>query len=589
MAGLRTRRLLLTLWAALGLWATTADAQPRSVPRPPEVTLAEGAELVSLVRTAMLRYIRRRTPADRQAVPARLKRLAKRPYAAAVTLRDSGRPVATDIRAADSVPRSVIAAALWAMRSPKLPDRVTQPYLDSLTVEVEVLGGPRPVAEDDLAAAVLPGRTGLMLSRGHRSAYSLVSAGIVLGLRPGEMRNDCLAQLGLDRQAGTVPLQWATFASRHYVGYPNGQVKWLQRGKLLVPREVIDESLLADAARKVARYLASTQREDGRYLPGADLPSRAQHAPSDEPMVDHLYATWVMARLLRGAGEGDRRLLAASVNQALAYAARRVRPAEGDAWKYVGTEDPANQLAATALLVLTLDQAPPSEPGAALQKALVAGLVGAIGRDDRLPGRLSGSSGAARPVGEASLRHAALACLALSTAMEKTSPDAAKVAKLRKALASRATSRARATDVETTLWWARAGLEFPPDRSATRRASARFPLPVPAGGEAPAIRDEIGGFGPLGGEPTTVVTAWTAVQIRAQLASPRSRPAGRTAGLREQCLEARRFCYQMMYKPYEAYFAAKPDARVGAVRAGPASAAVSLRACGAAVEAFLAK
>lgn len=548
-------------------WAVSGPPLP--LPDPPPISSAEGTGLVVLARTSMHEYLLRRTSADNQAVGARLKRLVRMPYTAAVTLRLRGTPVGRAFHTGPSLPKNVIASALRAMRSAQLPDRVTREYLDTLTVDLEILGGPKPMAARDLDRAIAPGITGLMLTRGYRSVYALASSAAVLGLDARDMRRHCLRQLGMRRDTASLPLQWATFASRHYVGYPNGRVLLLYRGKDLVPREAIDEPMLRAAADRVAAYLIATQHKDGRY--GAADGADTESGPASQPgqLRAHTYATWAMARLAAvddPRGEKRSSKLRGSLNLALGHIASRVRrDARGGA--YVATARPVDQLAVTAMLALTLDQMPPSQHGRQLRGQLLAALRAAVGPKSRFSARLDGSDPA-----KAKLADEAIALLALSTAAQKLTG-------LRQALAQRA-RRTPADDVETVLWCARARLvtadAFRSPTTSRRSAGDKQRTP---------LRDEIGGIGPPDGGPTTMATALKAVV----LAQSGQGPTAPTPRLRRDLLEARRFCHQMMYKRREAYFTADPDSLRGAVRARPTAALVTVEACAAAIEAFLAR
>ncbi|MDP7290267.1 MAG: hypothetical protein QGH94_19955, partial [Phycisphaerae bacterium] len=58
------------------------------------------------------------------------------------------------------------------------------------------------------------------------------------------------------------------------------------------------------------------------------------------------------------------------------------------------------------------------------------------------------------------------------------------------------------------------------------------------------------------------------------------------AATRKRILRARQFCGQMLYRSREAYWTAKPEKMIGAIRVSPSSASVSLVSCAAAIEAF---
>jgi len=590
MIGLRFTIPALVAFVAASAGATAQDV---TMPSPPKISLSDGTELVSLARSAMHRYIRRRTPSGAQAIPPRLKRLVERPYAAAVTLRRDGRKVAQSVHSGHGLPTNVIAAALKAMRSPKLPDRVTQKLLDSMTIEVEVFGGPRPVGEKDLANAVVPGAVGVMLTRGTRTAYSLPSSAVILGLGADQCRTNCLTQLGLHRAGAAMPPRWAVFAAQHYVGYPNGRILRLVRGKILVPPRAIDEKTLADAAEIVAAYLIAAQAQDGQYRPAINqLAAPGDHTPHGA-VTGHLYATFAMARLARNARAQTRPVLGASVDRALDWAIARLRHADDDGPTYVAAKDPRDRLPATAMLALALGQVQPTEKRTRLRKQLHATLKASVARafvDSARPGPTAApQSRPSRTAPDAArAKDAAIAVMALARAAEKDKKEAENLLTLKQALTARVLARKLPADAATTLWWARAGLAQD-YRTSPRRPPAMI-FPQPAANPNPDLPDEAGGYGDPHRAPTTVVTALMAVQLADRIAKAKRRtttvPVTR---LRRDLLAARRFCYQMMYRPNEAYFTPKPRTWVGAIRDSPASAHVCLHACAAAIEAFLAK
>jgi len=91
-----------------------------------------------------------------------------------------------------------------------------------------------------------------------------------------------------------------------------------------------------------------------------------------------------------------------------------------------------------------------------------------------------------------------------------------------------------------------------------------------------------------GAEPTTLDTALAAVCLSESLKSPWRPPADKIESVRRRAAGARQFCLQMLYRSPEAYSAGRPLDMIGGVRARPDGAIISLEACGAAIEAFLA-
>lgn len=497
---------------------------------------------MDLVRRAMREYLRSRTPADKLPIPAALSHLTDRDCTVAVTLRRGPEELARSIRSGAGLCRNTIAAALKAMRAPALGDRVTVELLAGLTVEVEVLGEMRDVPESSLVGSIVPGLWGLRLRRGRHEAYVLPSEAVMRGLDPQAVFRKCVARLPLTRANSSLPRRASVYGTRHFVGLPGMRAVWLYRGKILYPPEVVDEYILSVAARQVAAHLARTQGPEGRY--------RSIIVPA--PLRTHLRATWAMSRLARSV---SRRLISASVDKALDCAVRAVKGDKTTA--HVGTKNADDQLAATALLVLTGKGVRMDTETRELHRRLVAGLTAALTEDNRFRKRLDGTSKA-----PARGRDAYLAYLALRQVLWSDKSVRPRLAAVRKALAE-----APVRSAAESLWAAYVGVY--PDK-----------IVRPVRGNSIA-RDEQGGFAEPG-EPPTVTLTSLMIQAGGRLKTGHE-PASSYA------LAGKRFCYQMMYKPREAYFLRQPQALVGGVRESPVSSRITVEACAAAIEAFLAE
>ena len=539
---------------AVAVFASAAAAKP---PPAPSIGRADGKALIALARAAMRDYLTSRTNSEDYRLPAAIRPLASRPYAAAVTLRLRGSVLARHVRSDGPLPRNVVAAALQAMRTPKLPDRVTAADLADLTIEVEVMGDARSVSAQALPEQFVPGLTGLTLSRGARTAHTLPSTAVVLGLSLEAMQRDCRARM--PRSTSSTPLpaeQWALFATRHYVGFPDGTVVWLVRGKMLLPHEAVSEAMLSAAAERVGECLLRNQRKTGTYDVGSDRAS----------LQDRLYATVAMARLARRTGRRD---FAASVNAALAYAGRLVKTADGRAW--IGDGERGN-LEATALLAMAVADAPgPKSPEASrLHEALLETLRQSL---------------KAPPDDKLNRKAAATALLALfQTTADPLDRD------LQAALERLVPATKQSRDPVEAAWLVRAitAGRFGPKGTYAMLTDqlCREMAGLARGADAPA--DAYGGLAENSAPPSAATTALAAVATVEAARQWRFRTVEPERRALADAMRMRRFCYQMIYKAPEVYFAETPAAYVGGVRRNPASAAVSLRACAAAIEAFLA-
>jgi len=526
----------------------------------PDVTPRQGAALAALAREAMTDYLHARTAPASVKVPAELRELGRRPNAAAVTLRSGGSVVAVEVHGAADLCTNLIIAAMQAMRSPKLPDRVDDKVLAGLTVEVEVLGEPRPIDPNQVDQAVVPGLTGLQCGSGSSTVHVLPSAAYVLGRSPEQMLRGAMLRLGRSEEpqspspaAGAKP---AVFAARHYVGYPGSSAVELYRGKLSpAPPELDDKAALA-AAASIGRYLAAHQEADGWFTVG----------DGETTIVGQLYATWALARL---AARQPSPALAESVERALAAAGRKVARGQGRA--VVKADSPDDTLAATALLALALDT-DRTKQAVELRRELLAGITASPDAPAARPGAGPATAAAAQP--HRVSRGRCLAAMALAT-------DPACEPFL--ASARREMLLARPASAEEALWKFRAGAgaSWPP-AFGDSNSPVGLTVQSPAG---PV--DNRGGFS-IGAQPPRTDITGLAATCMEQLLAQQSGIAPATAtALARQLADARRFCANMIYKPGEAYFAADPNTWTGAVRATPGSAATNAQSCAAAIEALI--
>jgi len=501
----------------------------------------------------MRRYLTHRAGPASVPIPRDLSGLRGRAAPVGVTLRRQGTVVAVHVRDEGDLLRNVIAAALQAMRSSKLPDRVDRKVLEALTVEVDVLSPRRPVEQGELAGAFVPGLTGIAYARcapttvpARRRAgrsWVLPAAGYILGLDAGQMRRGAMIRFRLTSANASLPPRLEVFTTRHFVGLPGGRFVELYRGKDLSRRTVRPEAF-DGAAEMVGRFLAVRQRADGRYTNGEKAP----------PLRDHLYATWAMARLAskpRHAG------LSESVAKAIAHAVGLAERRSDEAW--LPAEDANNPLVETSLLSLALAAAPGTGPDP-LSKPLARWIVSRLAATK--------ASQAARPLPSGPY----LAILAL-----RSGPGAEELPSILRVL-----KQHRPADVVAKAWACRAGVAAALLPGGGRTATQ----PAITQRGADALADEVGGVCRLGGAPETVLTGLAAAcwgEARKQLSGTAAER------IRRRWMAARTFCHAMMYQPDEAYYAADPATWVGGVRSSPARAEITVAACAAAMDALLAE
>ncbi|MFP4105479.1 MAG: hypothetical protein ACLFVU_05225, partial [Phycisphaerae bacterium] len=507
-------------------------------------------------------YLDYRTPAEKQAIPESLRSLAETNYAVALKLRLQGSPVARRVEAGGSnTVRNLLTAALRAMRSSQLPNRVDRKVLEALTIEVEILGEPTDTVPEDLPEAYIPGLTGLLARRGRRETRVLPSTGYILGLNADAARRMTIGKLPPSRNDASAPVRLSLQQSRHYASYPGRPAVWLYRGKRLMPMEAIGEKELARAAEAIADFTVRYQLDSGRFAPPGDRPD----------LVDHLYATWILARYAAARKVSDYN---GAIVKAVSFAAAQRKTGKtGNV--YLSTRLPADQLAAAAMYVLTVESAdgiPLSAPAKSLVEQLRQSILSRA-EEEKIHARLDGAATAS-----ADIRSIATAALALAGQDDAKYKNAVQV--LGKSLIDRIEKDAPDT---AQLLWALRVVKYPRQAKLPQTAD-----PLASIRQNAKQMDENGGFAAADASPTTANTAHAAVLVLDAFfrEGEKSQPVLITATTSEQ-MAARRFCYRMMYKPGEAVFSADPDSWVGAVRTSPEAAKISLYSQAAVLEALL--
>jgi len=518
---------------------------------PPEPTLApnDGKLLVNLARSGMAEFIKSRTDADAQKLSPALKHLEDKLYPVSVTLRSSGQLLARSYRANSNICRSVLSASLDAMRSGNLPDKVTRAVLAAMTVEVEVHGQLRAISASQLRTTITRGLTGLRVQRGRMKGFVLPSTSTALGLSIEQMCQSCVAQLPPIRSEKVSSEAWSVFGVRHYVGYPDGKVFQLYRGKILLPPDTFTDKVLLRAASTAGLFLVNFQDSNGAY----------RTSSRQVELHEHLHATYAMAKLAKS---DDGKLFSASVNKALEYADGFLQSDKNQARilskssKGPAAKSPARS---TAWLLLTINELPPDPDN----KALADKLANALVRD--IVATVGPNHGIATPD---QLLDWSVSLLALRTHYPRNADSAKLLAPLRK----------------TVLAWSKSGKNLDP---LIFRCLGGMPtLPKWHQIDDTDLLDRRGGFVSGGTEPTTRDTANAAVCLADSIASGDAGPERITA-INKQILQARRFCAQMLYRSREAYWSGQPIKMIGGLRASPQSSAVSIEACATAIEAFL--
>ncbi len=533
----------------LCLLAASAAAQTPPLPPAPELGLSDGASLIGLARSSMVEYLCNRTPVDKAFIPERMTALSQKPYAVRLTLRKNGVAAATSIQKGKDLGHNVIAAALEVMRGPEpLPDKVTHEELDSATLDLEVMSLAVDANDAAIDSILSPGLTGVEVTRGADESFVWPSQQFLGGLTPSRIHNVAFAQLPIRPQSVKMPLRWSVFSAVQFVGFPQDKVVWLYRGKALMPADAIDPNMIQTAASRVADFLIRNQDAHGQFT-----------APLAQPSLrEHVYATYAMARLAKATGRDD---YAKAVNAGLGYAMGFLKDDLGGAFLF--TEEPQDQLAATALMMMAIGELQSNEQIETLRAKLAISMNKAA-RDGRIAARLDGAT--SQPASRMSL---SLAEMAMARFVDAN-------------IAAPTSIKTEAESGLTACWMIRSGL-------AESRNWSNLPASWPQRAAAAGPLDEAGAFVASGEPPSTAVTALCAVNLAAGKTWPGVSKDLSPQAREEFILGAQRLCHQMMYKSLETYFADKPNEWIGGVRSGPQTGRISLEACAAAIEAFIAK
>jgi len=528
--------------------ATLSQAAPAGLtPETPGISFKQARALGRLVRSSMAEYIKNRTSADNQNIPADVAKLGGKDWSAAITLRDRGQAIATVIRSGRSCPRNVIAAALVAMRSSALPDRVTPEVLSKLTVEIEILGSELAVSENKAPESVITGMVGLKLTRGLQKSYATPAQTYLLDPTGPEAKRQCLTGINFRGNIKSMPNQWEIFYTRHIISYPDGKDIVLYRGKLLPLPGSITERVLNESALAIGAYLSNMQETSGRYT--------CASGPAN--LSDHLQATWAMAQLAK---QSNNNAITQSLQHALTYAGKSISRSKDRA--IVVHERFNDRLAATALMRLVIDLLPADNREENLPDDLARGLLADMNtlKSEDIT------------VATYSLRKGIyLALMTLANDKILNDKDRERLGRIQSALGQNAKAPA---DDEEMMWAVRAGVWD------------ILPIERKLGFISDSERlDEAGAFASKSKSISTVASALAVVN----LSEGKTWPGEDGKGKAWKILAGKRFCHMMLFKKIEIYFDGKPEKWINGVRASPGSAKITMSSCATALQAMLCK
>lgn len=581
-----------------------AQIQP---PQPPGLSRELAGRLPRLARTAMLGYLRNRHGVEEVPIPEPLRQtrvplpgkdvmFSEVKCPVIVTLRNNGAVVARSYQDGLGLVKNVIQASLSAMRSEAMPNRISRADLESLSIELEILGTTTPLETDRLRDDLRVGLDGLKLTVGvndpqlqdghfsgvHQQALVSPSIAYVLGWDAERMKKQCLAEIHWRSEHMSLPRRWSRFAALHYIDFPPSsdpdapKGTWLlYRGKILNPPSDENPNVRSDTARRTADFLRRHQAPEGLY----DIPN------VKSTLSEQLHAAWAMAKLGKAL---DTRAFSQSAQAVLGHVAKQyIKLSADDTRAHVFTTDPREELLATAMFVLAAGENTRDQAGRNVEKKMLAFLRSRMNSEGRFV------DAKAKPLDDVS---AAAALLAMQT-LAPNPADPQWCDGVEALLYDTGQMGAETTHHEPSLpltaageaWLGRAILAGQCGRDGQYRPFVQrlihrlLPRQILEDGPP----DEYGAFCTPTGQTETLPTALAVILLhqadRKILSNTKSLDV---AGLVQA---GQTFCRQMQYRTEEAYFVPKSASWRGAVRRNARSAAVRLDACAGLIEAMLLK
>lgn len=595
------------LWLSLALlWLpNVASAE---TPTPPGLSRELASRLPALARKAMLEYLANRTLAQNIPLPQNLPSkdlvngktvsLNKIKYPVILTLRHKGKSVARCFEQNSTLVHNTIVAALRAMRSRSLPDRVTRAYLESLTIELEIPGLFVPVEEEQIGRELRPGLEGLKLAVGvddprlkgphfegvFQEAIVTPATAYLLGWNTARIKKQCLFDIHWRSENQTLPRQWSRFNTLHYVAYPDGKYAptgaptgtWLlYRGKILLPPlPRSDANARHVAVKQVGDFLLRGQNASGQYT----LPK------GKTSTTEQLYAAWAMAKLGKSLEKNGQAYLD-SAKAALGYVAKQyVKLDVANKQACVFTVNPRQEVLATAMFVLAAAEDSQHQTGRDVVTNMLAFLRSRMNEQ----GRFLDAEG--KVLDDVS---AAAALLALQTPAPNPSDeqwrDGVEALLYDSGLMGATGGKTKPLSAVGQAWLGRAILAGKCGREGQyRNFVSRFAARIlRQQRQEGAPADTVGAVTTAAGRADTLATALSMVLLHQMR---EAKPAVRDAEpIAAAVAEGQSFCRQMTYRPEEAYFTPSPFAWRGAVRQRADAADVSLNAAAGVIEAMLLK
>lgn len=540
----------------------------------PNVSYEAAGKLAQLARNAMSEYLASRTTPEKYPIPDDLSIFDSSSYENTVflTLRIDGMKLSSASCSGLGLARNTVGAALKAMRGSSLGDNVNQESLVRLDVEVEILGQPEVVPEQEVTAKLIPGLLGLrfwsgiddpkligLLKTGNIDITVLPSEAYREGWSPTMIKEkilEILSRMDVSLLPDTTP-KWQMFSTLHFMNPAGTKECYIYyRGKILrvYPGEKYFLVTLLNALAKNFDFKTNEVKNPNG---------------TSEPLWQELYLACSL-RKIAGKSSGKIRKLAGDVADSIlsGVAEKRVRFDHKLNIAYIMAEPVDDEVLSTAMLSLAIagDKSKPEiiELSAAVRNFLFT-------RVDK--------EGAMTDSRERKITNMAFAVALRAMAKEKMSADETTVfCNALDSLLARAGEMGNvikhgdALGLTESAWLVEAIIAAGPNMQTQyltflKRFTKRL---IDAQPEFTQLLDENGALINSRGQADTLATA-TAICAFTEMQG-----VARWAGSVAACRKALDFCWMMTYRPNEAYFAGDPAKWPGTVRMIPSAARTSL-------------
>ncbi len=358
-------RRVLCAWTALGAAALLHAADAPPPPEPPAISPLDQQYLTHCVRRMLEQRLREGRIDPMSYVPAELR---DRKCQILITLWEDGLHRGTGISNLGPLPEACREAIRIAVELVGSTGTQLEPGLaDQLVIEMEAIGDSVPLGVNGrqllsgpVTRCIEPGVDGLRLTFGSNSARLSPSEFVACNASTNQAVTRLTESLGATADM-LDQVEVSRFRSTHWVEQaPGKEAVFLSRGMVPVSPGAVTADSLAEAAERMARYIAYRQQPTGRLTAAYDP---AEDKYLDEYITDEfLQAEGARALAVYTRRPGRAAAFLSPAAKAIDLLARRVvNLPTRDGAGYVRTPDERNRLGTTALTCLAMTDF--AEPG----------------------------------------------------------------------------------------------------------------------------------------------------------------------------------------------------------------------------------